>query len=51
MRAGPQTKAKPKYQVDACSKFNLSIRAFLRAWDAAIRTTATVTWGRPGRKS
>ena len=34
MRAGPQTKAKPNYQVDACSKYNLSIRAFLRAWDA-----------------
>ena len=45
------TKTKIEYQTEARDKFPISIRAFNREWEAAIRETGATQWSSPGRPS
>ena len=50
MNAGPKLKSKEMYREDA-TEFEVGIRAFDRAWAAAIINTGKTDWERPGRRS
>jgi hypothetical protein len=52
MRESPDERPKPKrqFQTEAQRKFRkLSVRQFLRAWDAAVEETAATEWSKAGR--
>jgi hypothetical protein len=46
---GPKRKAKSDYRTEAQQRFGVGVRAFLRAWDRAIRQTRNTDWLIPGR--
>jgi hypothetical protein len=52
MRESPDERPKQKreYQNEAREKFRkMSVRQFLRAWDAAVEETAATEWSKAGR--
>jgi hypothetical protein len=51
MSTGDPTQAKPQYEAEAQKKFRVGKRAFIRAWDDALRATGNTRWSKPGPKS
>jgi hypothetical protein len=50
MQQSPKQHPKPFYEAEARQNFNIGSRAFIRAWEAALKETGNRDWNLSGRR-